>query len=434
MDCKDNYKSKLVSFEEAAKAIKSGDTMWISPVCSAPIDLVNAVSKRYQELENVNAHSGLLMYPFELLKPEYKGHINYHSFFLGPVERKMVPYGNVNITSVHFSNMGWMMKNIVKANVLLAEVSEPDERGYMSYGPLGTFVNDLVAEKADMIIVQVNKNVPYIYGEKNLIHVSKVNYICEKDHKIPELPQPPVTELENKIASYIVPHIPDGATIQIGLGGIANAVGYGLENKKDLGVHTEMLTDSMVYLAKKGVINCSKKNYQSGKIVCGFGIGKQELYEFMDKNPMVYVTPIYEVNKPTNVAKNDNFISINTALMVDLTGQVCSESLGFNQFSCTGGQLDFVRGASMSNGGKSFITLSSTVDTKKGRKSRITLKLPAGSAITTPRTDMQYIVTEYGIANLYNQSIPTRVRELIKIAHPDFREQLMKEAKEAGLI
>jgi len=201
-----------------------------------------------------------------------------------------------------------------------------------------------------------------------------------------------------------------------------------------LGVHTEMLTDSMVYLAKKGVINCSKKNYQSGKIVCGFGIGKQELYEFMDKNPMVYVTPIYEVNKPTNVAKNDNFISINTALMVDLTGQVCSESLGFNQFSCTGGQLDFVRGASMSNGGKSFITLSSTVDTKKGRKSRITLKLPAGSAITTPRTDMQYIVTEYGIANLYNQSIPTRVRELIKIAHPDFREQLMKEAKEAGLI
>lgn len=434
MDWKETYKSKLVDFAEAVKAVRSGDSIWVAPTTSSPPDLVNALCNRAEELENVNVYSGLLMYPFALLKPNFKGHLNYHTFFLGPIERKFMPHGNVDVISVHFSKIDWMMNNIVKARVLMAEVSLPDERGYMSWGPLGTFCNDLVADNAEVVMVQVNKNVPFVYGEKNVIHVSQVDYICEKDHPLPELPNSPVTEIEKKIAGHILPHIPDGATVQIGLGGIANAVGYGLEDKKDMGVHTEMLTESLVYLAKKGVINCSKKNYYKGKIVCGFGIGNKELYEYMDRNPMVHVAPVYEVNNPYNVAQNDNFISINNALMVDLTGQVCSESLGFEQFSCTGGQLDFVRAAAMSKGGKSFIALSSVVETKNGLQSRIVLQFPPGSVITTPRSDVQYIVTEYGIADLYNKSIARRVHELAKIAHPDFREQLLKDAKEAGLL
>ncbi|QZY54006.1 acetyl-CoA hydrolase/transferase family protein [Crassaminicella profunda] len=434
MDWKNEYKSKLVAFEEASKAIKSKDRIWISPTCSAPVDLVNALCKRYKELENVELSSGLLMHSFEFLKPAYKGHLNYHTFFLGPVERKMFPYGNVDIVSINFSNIDWFMKNIVKANVLLAEVSEPDENGYMSYGPLGTFCNDTVVEDADMIIVQVNKNVPYIYGEKNLVHVSKVNYICEKDHPIPELPQPPVSEIDKKIASHILPLIPDGSTIQIGLGGIANAVGYGLEDKKDLGVHTEMLTDSMVYLAKKGVINCKNKSHNQGKIICGFGLGNKELYEFLDKNELIHCAPISKVNNPIEIAKNDNFISINSCLMVDLTGQVASEAVGFNQYSCTGGQLDFVQGAGLSKGGKSFITLASTAKTKKGIQSKIVLSLPLGTAVTTPRSQVQFVVTEYGVADLYNKSIPDRAKELISIAHPDYREELTEQAKKAGII
>jgi acyl-CoA hydrolase len=220
--------------------------------------------------------------------------------------------------------------------------------------------------------------------------------------------------------------IPDGATIQVGLGGLANAIGYGLESKKNLSVHTEMFTDSMVYLAKKGVVN--------GKVLAAFGLGSTELYEFVGEGK-VELAPISYVNNPFEIGKNDDFISINGSLMVDLTGQVCSESLGHDQYSSTGGQLDYVRGASVSKGGKSFICLASTVKNKDGSvKSTISLNLPAGEVVTTPRSDVMYVVTEYGIANLFNKPIRERAKELIAIAHPDFRAQLTAEAKAAGII
>lgn len=435
MDWKELYKSKLTSCEEAVKMVKSGDRLWISPCASAPIDLVNALCQRYEELKDVHVYSGLAMYPYDFMKPNYKGHIDYHVYFMGPVERKFMPMGNVEVTSVHFSQFDHYMLNEAKPNVCFLDVSEPDERGYMSYGAIGTGSNAIAVSHADRIVVQVNKYEPYVYGEKNIIHTSEVDCICEKDHPLPQLPDAPATELERKIASYMIPLIPDGATVQIGLGGIANAVGYALEDKKDLGIHTEMLTNSMVHLAKKGVINCRKKNHNPGKIVCGFGIGTTELYEFMHKNPLVHSAPIHEVNNIENIAKNDNFISINNALLVDLTGQVCSESLGFKQFSCTGGQLDFVKAAALSKGGKSFIALSSTVKTKNGGvESKISLTLPPGTAVSTPRADVMYVVTEYGIADIYQKSIDNRVKALIQIAHPDFREQLTTQAKEAGLL
>ncbi|GAA0181439.1 acetyl-CoA hydrolase/transferase C-terminal domain-containing protein [Clostridium sediminicola] len=433
MKWKKMYESKLVSVEEAASKIESGDTIWMPSASSAPVDLANALENRYKELENVDLISGLVTNPFRYLTDELKGHINGHTWFVGGYERKGLKSGNLDAASVNLSKLHIYAEN-KNCNVLMAEVSQPDEDGYMSYGPLGAMGNDGVAKKAEKIIVQVNKNTPYVHGVNNKIHVSKVDYICEKDHPLSILPNAPTTETDEKIASYILPLIPDGATIQIGIGGTANAVAYGLEDKKDLGVHTEMLTDSMVYLAKKGVINNSKKNYMPGKMVISFGVGSQELYDFMDDNPLIHMDYIKTINDANEIAKNDNFISINSGLMVDLTGQVGSEGIGYNQYSATGGQLDFVRGAAMSKGGKSFLCLHSTVKTKDGIKSRINLALPQGTPITTPRSDTQYLVTEYGVAYVYCKSISERAKAIINIAHPDFREELTQQAIEAGLI
>ena len=240
------------------------------------------------------------------------------------------------------------------------------------------------------------------------------------------MPQPEVTDVEKKIAALLLPLIKDGSCIQIGLGGLSNAVGYGLEDKKDLSVHTEMFTDSMVYLAKKGVIN--------GHMFAAFGLGSTELYEFVGEGK-VDLCPISFVNDPYEIAKKDNFVSINACLMADLTGQVCSETLGHSIYSSTGGQLDYAKGAAMSKGGQSFLCMPSTVKGKDGsRISTITLNLPAGEVVTTPRSEVMNIVTEFGIADLYHQPIRERVKRMIAIAHPDFREELHAQALEAGLI
>lgn len=427
------YESKLVSVEEAASKIKSGDRVWVASAASAPADIVNEVCKRYQELEDVEVYDSLAFHAFDYFKGEFKGHINVKTWYMGGVTRKFKKQGNIEPASIHLSKLYEYIQKMAPT-VVLCEVSEPDEEGYMCYGPSGVVTCDEAAKTADRIIVQVNKNCPFICGERNKVHVSEVAYICENHHPVPELPQAPSSEVDQAIASHILPHIPDGSTIQLGIGGTANAVGYGLEEKKDLGVHSEMLTESMVHLAKIGVINNSKKNYKPGKMVISFGLGNKELYEFMDKNPSIEIRPFNEVNDPDEIAKNDNVISINNALMVDLTGQVASEAIGYDQFSSTGGQLDFVRGSVMSKGGKSFICLPSTVKTKEGFKSRIMITLPPGTAVTVPRADAQYIVTEYGIADVYCKTFAERAKALINIAHPDFKEELTKQAIEAGII
>lgn len=427
MDWQRDYKNKLVSIEEAASKIVSGDKAWFGPCSAAPIQLLEAIGDRVDELENVDLMSGMILYPFKFIKsPKYIGRINYHTIFYGAYARAFAKVGNVNVNSVNFSDLGKVMREDFKPNVLLADVSLPDEEGYMYYGPMGVSTNGIAAETADKIIVQVNKHQPKVKGIKHRIHVSEVSYICEFDHELPILPQPEVLETDRKIAELILPRIPDGATIQIGLGGLANAVGYGLESKKDLSVHTEMFTDSMVYLAKKGVIN--------GKMYAGFGLGNQELYEFVGEGK-VELAPIHIVNTPNEIGKNDKFVSINTCLMVDLTGQICAESVGFRQYSSTGGQLDYVKGAKLSKGGQSFVCLASTTKDKDGKiVSTITPVLPPGAVITTPRSEVMYVVTEYGIADINNKPIKERVNALISIAHPDFRDKLRKQAIEVGLI
>ncbi|MDT2834519.1 acetyl-CoA hydrolase/transferase C-terminal domain-containing protein [Vagococcus carniphilus] len=424
---KDVYQSKLVSVEEAAKKVESNDKIWFGACSSAPIQLLEALADRYEEVENVDLVTGLALYPFKFFQsPKYIGHLNYTTIFYGAFERKFYSNGNINVNPIHLSETLNTARDVYHVDTLLADVSAPDEDGYMYYGPMGVSLNGEVAEFAKKIIVQVNKNQPKVSGFKHRIHVDDVDYICEHDHELPILPQPEVSETDKKIASIILPMIEDGSCIQIGLGGLSNAVGYGLDTKKDLTVHTEMFTDSMVYLAKKGVIN--------GKMVAGFGLGSKELYEFVGEGK-VDLAPINQVNNSYEVGKNDKFVSINACLMADLTGQVCSETLGHYMYSSTGGQLDYVKGAAISNGGQSFLCLPSVNKNKDGQvSSTITLNLPKGEIVTTPRSEVMYIVTEYGVADLRNQPVRERVIRMIAIAHPDFRESLHEQALEAGLI
>lgn len=436
MNWQQEYAKKLVSLEAAAAAVRSNDRVWYPPCGSAPVNLIEAITKRAAELENVSMITGLVLYPFEYLKGSFKGHLNHHTIFLGPYERRAFPEGNVEITSYQFGQTDWLTVNRIKPDVFIVEVSPPDENGFMSYGPLGTFNGDVAAKHAKTTIVQVNHQTPYVFGgPKAFIHVSEATLICEGDHKVGELAQPPVSDIEKQIASHIVGYIEDGSTIQIGLGGVANAVGFFLENHKDLGVHTEMLVDSMVTLTEKGVITGSKKTLNPGELTCSFGIGSKKLYDFMNRNPFVKTYPISEIAWEPNIAKNNKFISINNALMCDLTGQMCSESIGFDQFSATGGQLNFVRGAIQSPGGKSFLAFRSVAEKKDGSLvSRITATLPAGAVVSTPRSDVQYVVTEFGCVDIRNKSIPERVKALISIAHPQFQDELTQDAMRYSLL
>ncbi len=436
MSWKETYKKKLVSVEDAAAVIKSNDRVWYSPIGSAPLNVINAICKRKDELQNVSMFSGLVLYPFNYFQAEYKGHISHTTGFMGPVERRMLDQGNIEVCSYQFAHTEWVTKNVMKPNVSIADVAPPDENGNFSLGVVGVFNGHAAAQCADTIIMQVNNQAPFVYGpQEAFINVRDVDYICEKDHKIPELPRIPTTDVEKTIADKLVPFIENGSTIQLGIGGLANAIGFSLEHHKDLGIHTEMLVDSMVTLAEKGIVTGSKKTLHPGEISFSFGLGARSLYDFIHKNKSVKAYPISYISDENVIARNNDFISINNALMCDLTGQVCAESIGFSQLSCTGGQVNFVRGAKMAPNGKSFLVLESTAKNAGGAMiSRILTAFPPGAVVTTPRSDVDYIVTEYGAVNLRGKTIPARVREMIGIAHPDFREQLMKEAKESKLL
>jgi 4-hydroxybutyrate CoA-transferase len=433
MDWKEEYKKKLVSAEKAVSVIKSGDRVAMPGGSSQPIDVVNALGKRKDELKDVTLTSGISMYPYEVFKPEFKGHINFVSLFVGPMERAFLRVGNVEPMSYHFS-LADQVSISVNPNVFLCEVSRPDKWGYMSFGPVGVYNNDICCKRADTVIVQVNKETPRVHGNQAVIHVSEVDYIIENDHPLPVIPEIPIADVERKIATHIAERIPDGATIQCGIGAVSDAVVNLLDTKKDLGVHTEMFTNGMMNLAKKGVITGARKNFHPDKVLCGFAIGDKDLYDFVDDNPTFEFEPIYVVNNPYNISRNDNMVAINNIMTADLTGQCASESIGHAMYSGTGGQLDFVRGANGSKGGMSFLATASTAETKTGRISKIVSAFKPGTVITTPRSDVHYVVTEWGVADLWLKSVPARVREMIKIAHPDFREQLEREATEAQLL
>jgi len=434
MAWKEEYDKKLVSIEKAVEIVESGDLVCTPGGPCAAYDLLETLAARKDELENVRVASALLMKPLPHFDASFKGHIGHIALFLGPLERMFMPQDNIEVLSCSFSHFDSLISYRLKPNVLMIACSEPDSRGYMSFGPGGASVIHSIRKTAQKVIVQVNKKVPHVFGTHAMMHVREADCICEHESPLPILPDIPVNDTHRQIASHIIDHIPDGATIQLGLGEIANAVGFFLKDKRDLGAHTEMLTDSMMDLCMEGAINGSRKKFFPGKISFGFGVGSTELYDFMDHNPMLESMPIHYITDIRNIAMMDNFISVNNALTVDLTGQVSSESIGFTMYSGTGGQLDFVRGAHYSKGGKSFIALGATGESKGKMFSRITTRLVPGTIITTPRSDVQYVVTEYGIADLWVKSISERAEAMISIAHPDFRDSLMDEAIEAGII
>lgn len=435
MGWKEDYQRKLITVEQAAGLIKSGDHVILSPGGSCPIDFLVKLADRIDELKDVTLTSGLLFVPLPHLYAKYRGHINHHTVFMGPLERFFFGEGNIEVTSYNFSQTDNLFREVVSANVAVYEVSPPNEKGYMSYGPLGTFANDGPRAKCDRIICQVNPKTPWINGTHSHIHVSEVDYICEAEHDLAIAPYVTPSEMENTMAKYIVEKIPDGACIQIGVGKIPNAVGEALVCKNDLGIHTEMLSDCMLPLWAKGVITNRKKTLHRDKTIAGAAVGTKALYDFIDDNPTVEFLPISYVNDPMVLSKIDYFTSINSALTVDLTGQVCSESIGFSQYSGTGGQLDFVRGSNYSKGGQAFIAFSSVAGSSKGKlKTRVVCTLEPGTVVTTPRSVVEWIVTEHGIVNLKNKSINYRVNAMISIAHPDFRDQLREEAYDAGLL
>jgi acetyl-CoA hydrolase len=431
------YNQKVVSADEAVSNIKSGDNIIVQPGCAAPMELINAMVNRKDEIENVSLYHILIVGDLPYAKPGLEKHFQHKAFFIGANTREAVNDGRAEFIPIFLSEVPLLFKHgHIKTDVALIHLSTPDEHGFCSYGvDVGTIKT--AAEKSKKIIGQINNEMPRTLGD-SFIHINKINYIVEKNEPIKELPQiDPNTSKEfldiyDKIGTNIAELIEDGSTLQMGIGAIPDAVMNYLVDKKDLGIHTEMFSDGIIDLVEQGIINGEQKTLHPGKIIAGFVLGTKRVYDFIDNNPVIEFHPQEYVNDPFVIAKNRKMIAINSAIEVDLTGQVCSDSMGTRLYSGIGGQVDFIRGAAHSDGGKGIIALPSI--TKDGNISRIVPKLKSGAGVVTSRGDVHYVITEYGVALLFGKSIKERARELIKISHPKFRDKLTKYAKDTYKI
>lgn len=427
------YNQKVVTADEAVGHIKSGDNIVIQPGCAAPMELIKAMVNRKDELENVSLYHILIVGDLPYAKPGMEKHFQHKAFFIGANTREAINNGRAEFIPIFLSEVPLLFKHgHIKTDVALIHLSQPDEHGFCSYGvDVGTIKT--AAEKSKIIIGQINNKMPRTLGD-SFIHINKINYIVEKSELIKELPQiDPNTSKEfldiyDKIGTNIAEMIEDGSTLQMGIGAILDAVMNYLVDKKDLGIHTEMFSDGIIDLVEQGIINGEQKTLHPGKIIAGFVLGTKRVYDFIDNNPVIEFHPQEYVNDPFVIAKNKKMIAINSAIEVDLTGQVCSDSIGTRLYSGIGGQVDFIRGAAHSDGGKGIIALPSI--TKDGNISRIVPKLKSGAGVVTSRGDVHYVITEYGVALLFGKSIKERARELIKISHPRFRDELTKYAKD----
>lgn len=429
------YSEKKMTAEEAVKIIKSGDRVYAGTASSGAYALLDALWERRHELEGVTIlGSNTYMYT-----PIYDESIDnpflFNTYFMGINERKRLKGGSpVSYNSVHLSRVELWANDIARPDVCLFEVSEPDEDGYMSFGPSGVALHRCLQGLTKHTIVEVNKNTPYVLGEDNKIHVSEVDAIVESDHKYDDYTAGEPDEISIKIASHVLKEISDGATVQLGLGNASIAIGYGLRDKNDLGVYTELLAQPMYELAKSGNVTNKYKGFMDGKSVYSFSFGSPELYKALDRNEEYYAAPFTFVNDPRNIAKNKNMISINATMSFNLFGEAAADCVGWKQQSGTGGQGDFVRGAQWSEGGKSIIVTASSFIKNGKRISKIVPFFAPGTAITTPRSDIHYVATEYGCIDVRALTMADRARAMISLAHPDFREELTSQAKQFGLI
>lgn len=429
MDIRELYRQKLISIEEAVGMVKSNQKICLGMAGSEPRGLLTALGHRKNELQHVSLISCLTMGEYDVFKPEMKGHFFNESWFYGGSERKAHPYQMVSYIPNNLHEAGPAKLKNDTIHIFWGTATPMDRHGFFSLS-LGVTYEKLMIEQCDLVILEINENLPWTLGDTQ-VHISEIDYVVENTAPLFELPFVEPTEAEKMIGANIAELVEDGATIQLGIGGIPNAITKYLMDKKDLGVHTEMLTDGMVDLFKAGVITNRKKTIHRGKMVGTFALGTQKLYDFIDSNLGVELYQGPYTNDPYIIGQNHKMVSINTSLCVDLTGQCCSEALGNRHISGTGGQVDTHRGAQRSMGGKAIIALESTA--KGGQISKIVTELPQGSKVTLGRSDIDMVVSEYGVACLKGRTIKERVEAMINIAHPDFRDDLRKEAEKVLL-
>lgn len=412
-----------VTAEEAVKVVKSGDRIYLQAAAAVPTILANALTERASELRNVEICHLHIEGEARYANPELADSFHVNSFFIGPNVRHTLKAGNGSYTPVFLSELPHLFrKNVLPLDVAFIHVSPPDKHGYCS---LGVSVEATVAaiENAKIVIAQVNPQMPRTFGD-GILHVSELDYLVAVDTPIYSHEVEPFTTVEDKIGSYVASLIEDRSTLQMGIGSIPNAALSKLKNHKDLGLHTEMFSDGVIDLIESNVINCNYKGSLRGKVLSTFLLGSKRLYDFVNDNPFIELRESSTVNDTVRIRKNPKMIAINSAIEVDLTGQVCADSIGPRMYSGVGGQMDFIRGASLSDGGKAIIALPSI--TKNGQ-SRIVPFLKQGAGVVTTRGHIHYVITENGIADLYGKTLKQRANELVRIAHPTHQESIEKE-------
>ncbi|HNX45970.1 MAG TPA: acetyl-CoA hydrolase/transferase C-terminal domain-containing protein [Anaerolineaceae bacterium] len=429
----DEYKSKLISLEEAVGMLQSNQTVGIGIAASEPVGLLGEMAKQAERLENVTLWTCLPMRAYDIfMQPEMDGHFFNENWFYGAPDRKVHPEGRVSYTpnNLHLAAQDKLYGTGGKLNVFLGTCTPPNENGYVSIS-LGAVVERELIDAADLVVLEVNRKLPWTEGD-TVIPLSLADYFVEYDTDLVTTGTDVPTEIEEKIGRFIANYIEDGCTLQLGIGGMPTAIAGFIADRRHLGIHTELLVDGVYKLCESGAVDNSFKTLHPGKFVATFALGSQSLYDFMDHNPDVLIMRGSYVNDPYVIGQNYKMISINTAIQVDILGQVCSQSLGTRHFSGTGGQLDTHRGAQMSKGGRGIIALRSTA--KNGTISTIVPTLAPGSGVTVPSQDVDTIVTEYGTAELRGLSVKKRMEALINIAHPDFRESIREEAHRLGIV
>lgn len=431
----DIFKKKLISIKEAVEKIKSNTDVIVAQCASEPQGCMDQFHIVKDKVENVKVFSVLTLKAYEFyLNPEMKGHFELCSWFHAPGSRKAVKEktGTVSFVPNMLHRAGMDRLFVRKPHIFFGTCTPPDDKGFVSLSLGITYEKD-VLEAAEIVILEVNDQLPRTLGDSHL-HINDVDFFVEHSQQPPSLPSIEPDEIAMRIGNNISQLVEDGSTIQLGIGDIPNAAALSLKGKKDLGVHTEMMVDSMMELYEEGVITNKKKSYYKDKFVCTFAMGSPKLYKWLDNNPSVEFIRGKFANDPALIKLNSKMVSINTCIMIDLTGQVSSESFGTKQYSGTGGQADTAIGAVEGTDGKGKSIIACRATARGGSVSTIVSFLPAGTAVTLHRANADYIVTEFGIASLRGKTIPERSMELIKIAHPDFREQLTKEATEIGFI
>jgi acyl-CoA hydrolase len=417
----EEYEKKRATVSEAVRHIRSGMRVYIQPGCAEPEALVAALMERAPMVHDVEIVHLLTLGRADYIAPEMAGHFRHNALFIGANVREAVNEGRADYTPVMLSEIESLFESgAMPLNVALIQVSPPDRHGFCSFG-VGVDTTLTAAKAADYVIAQVNTEMPRTFGD-SFIHVHDIDAIVEANQPLCELPPPEITQMHRDIARNVADLINDGDTLQLGIGGIPDAVLSFLTDRRDLGIHTEMLSDNAIPLIEAGIITGNRKSYKPRKIILGFVLGTKKLFDFVNENPIFEFHPTSYTNDFWLIARNDNMVAVNSCLQIDLTGQVCSDSMGTQFYSGIGGQVDFIRGAARAKGGKPIIALPSTA--KDGVVSRIVPQLAPGAGVVTSRGAVRYVVTEYGTAYLHGKSIRQRAEALINIAHPNFRDEL----------